>query len=124
MHRTLDELPEPLLQQVIDYVVAAGSLTRGKHDFRIPYIVAHEWALTGRCVLSTNDLARRFKSTRRTMCNAIDRLIEAGAIRIVGRTADNRAMYEPCLETGEIWRAEREASFEEWKASHGGRNGC
>lgn len=109
MQKSLEDLPEPLLQQMIDYVVAAGSLTRGKHDFRIPYIVAHEWALTGRCVLSTNDLARRFNSTRRTMCLAIERLVKAGAIRIVGRTDDNRAMYEPCLETGATWRSEREA---------------
>lgn len=106
---TLEDVPENTIRQMIDFAAAAGSLTNGKHDFRIPYIVANDWALHGHCVLSTNRLAEQFSSTRRTMCAAIDRLVDAGAIKEIGRTADNRAMFVPCLEIGDAMRLAREA---------------
>jgi len=105
----LEDVPESTIRRMIDYAVAAGTLTAGRHDFRIPHIVASEWATKGGCVLSTNGLARQFGSTRRTMCAAIARLEAAGAIREIGRTDDGRAIYEPVLEIGDAWRAERKA---------------
>jgi hypothetical protein len=107
--KTLDDLPEPLLRRMTDHVTAGLYLTAGRYDHKIPYIVAHEWALTGRCVLSTNDLARRFNSTKRTMCLALKRLTRANVIREVGRTDDGRAIYVPCLERGDEWRSLRGA---------------
>lgn len=108
--QTLNDVPETTFRQLLDYSAAATSILRtGRHDFRIPFIVADEWVRSGCCILSTNGLARQFNSTRRTMCFAIARCIEAGTIREVGRTADGRAMYEPCLEIGDEWRAAKEA---------------
>ena len=104
---TLADLPEDSIRQMIDY--AAGTLTNGKHDFRIPYIVANEWALNGHAVLSTNRLAEQFGSTRRTICAALDRLECAGAIKRVGTAASGAGKYVPALEVGAKWRASREA---------------
>lgn len=105
----LDDLPDEKIRRMMDYTMAAGSLTRGRHDFRIPFFVVNDWAKHGYCVLSTNRLARQFNSTRRTMCIAIERLVAAGAIREIGRTSDKRAKFVPCLEIGDAWRAAREA---------------
>lgn len=109
MQKTLDDLPEELVLRMMDYAVGAGSLTNGRDDFRIPFLVVHDWALKGHCVLSTNDLARRFGTTRRTICKAIKRLIDADAIREVGRTVDGLKILVPCLERGDEWRTAREA---------------
>jgi hypothetical protein len=108
--KTLNDVPESTFRQLLDYSAAATSRLRaGRHDFRIPLIVADEWVRNGHCILSTNGLARQFDSTRRTMCFAIARCIEAGCIRKVGRTDDGRAIYAPCLEIGDEWRAAKEA---------------
>lgn len=108
--QTLEDVPESTIQRMMDYTAAATSLLRsGKHDFRIPFIVADEWARTGHCILSTNRLARQFNSTRRTMCRALDRLRVAGVIREIDRTKDGRPIFEPCLEIGDQWRAAKEA---------------
>lgn len=93
------------LRRMTDYVTASAYLTAGIHDHRIPAIVADQWSRQGYAVLSTNDLARRFGTTRRTMCFALARLKEANVIREIGRAHDGRAKYAPCLERGDEWRA-------------------
>lgn len=108
MTRTL-EVPEATIRRMMDYIGATARMTNGRHDSRIPYIVADEWSRKGYCVLSTNGLARQFGSTRRTICAAIDRLVDAGVIREVDRTKEGRAVYVPCLELGDKWRAAKEA---------------
>jgi hypothetical protein len=106
----IEDLPESTIQRMIDYTAASTNLLRtGRHDFRIPFIVVDEWARKGQCVLSTNRLARDFKSTRRTICASIRRLLEAGVIREIDRTSDGRPVFEPCLEIGDKWRAAKEA---------------
>lgn len=104
----LDELPEPTILRIIDYSNAAMYLTTGRHDWRIPSIIAREWATQGHSVPSTNRLARQFGTTRRTMCLALRRLVSAGIIRETGRTEDGRAMYAPCLEIADSYRAQIE----------------
>lgn len=104
------KLDDAAYQRLLDYCRATTRLTNGKHDFRIPHIVADDWSRKGYCVLSTNGLARQFGSTRRTMCLAIARLVAAGAIREIGRTVDGRAMFVPCLELGDHFRARMEAN--------------
>lgn len=110
MKTTIAEIPEDTLRRILAYTQACADLTAGRHDFRIPYLVAEDWATRGSSQLSTNDLARRFGSTRRTICKALSRLVEAGAIRRVGHDHETgQSIYEPCLERGD-----------EWLTSHGG----
>ncbi|MBB4002633.1 hypothetical protein [Aurantimonas endophytica] len=104
--RELVDLPDATVRRIIDYVTASAYLTNGRHDFRIPHLVADAWAKEGYCVLRTNDVARRLGTTRRTACKAIARLLDAGVIRRVGTTPEGWGMYVPCLERGEEWRAD------------------
>lgn len=105
----IEDLPDEEIQRLLDYSHAAGLLTNGRHDFRIPILVAEGWAERGYAVLPTNTLARMFGSTRRTMCSAIKRLLAAGAIREIGRTENGHPMLAPVLEIGDKWREAREA---------------
>ena len=102
MHKIPDDAT---LRRMTDYVTASLYLTAGIHDHRIPPIVADQWSKQGFALLSTNDLASRFHTTRRTICHALARLVAAGVIKEIGRTADKRALYAPCLERGDEWRA-------------------
>lgn len=106
----IENLPDSVIQRLMDYSHAAGLLTNGRHDFRIPIMVAEGWAERGYAVLHTNKLARLFKSTRRTMCLSINRLLEAGAIKEIGTTEDGHLKLVPVLEIGDKWRAAREAA--------------
>lgn len=107
--RTLEDVPEATIKRMTDYATAATYMTAGRHDWRIPSIVADDWATKGYCVLSMKGMAMKFGSTRRTMCLAVRRLVAAKIIKEVGRLDDGRAMYVPCLERGDEWRA----AFEE-----------
>lgn len=102
---TLEDLPDALVRRITDYCTAAPYLTNGRDDFRIPPMVANDWATAGVSVLKTNVLARRFGTTRRTVCKAIKRLTAAGVIRLVGRTPEGHQQFIPCLERGDEWRA-------------------
>jgi CRP-like cAMP-binding protein len=106
--QTLEDLPDDVVGRLTDYTAAAAHLTTGRHDFRIPPIVAMEWATGGVSVLKTNVLARRFGTTRRTVCKALKRLAEADVIRLVGRTAEGHPQFVPVLERGDEWRADFE----------------
>ncbi|MCD1642459.1 helix-turn-helix domain-containing protein [Aurantimonas coralicida] len=103
--RRLEDLPEATIRLMNDYGVAASGMTGGRHDWRIPGMVANAWATHGRCVFNTREFARRYGSTRRTVNKAIKRLVAAGAIRHIGRTADKRPILVPVLEVGAMWRA-------------------
>ena len=107
--RRLEDFPDQTLRLVMDYAVAAGSLTAGRNDFRIPSIVADGWLKRGYCVFSVREFASRYSTTRRTVAKSLKRLAEAGAIREIGRTADKRPVLVPNLELGADWRAAREA---------------
>lgn len=101
-------LTDELAQRILDYINAGTMTARGRHGFRIPSIVAGEWAANGYAVLQTNTLARRLGVQRKTMWRTIANCIEDGFIREIGRTDDGRAMYEPCLEKGDECRRQAE----------------
>lgn len=103
MYPSLQDVPEALLQRVMDYSTAAADYTAGRHDFRIPMMIADQWLLHGYGTIDTNSFARRFGTTRRTVCKALKRLAAAGVIREIDR-ANGKARYEPNLEIGDAWR--------------------
>jgi len=103
----LESLPDTLVQRMTDYITAAAYRTRGRHGFRIPAIVCQDWAEHGHSVLRTNTLAKQYGVGRRTMDRTIKGVVRAGFIREIGRTAEGKAMYVPCLERGDEWRAAR-----------------
>lgn len=110
----LPDLPESTFRRMLDYTRAAASLTNGRHDFHIPFMVADDWAIQGYCVLKTGAVERRLGAGRRTAFRSIARLLKAGAIREIGRTPEGHRICVPCLEIGDEWRARQEAQ------SHGG----
>lgn len=98
-------LTDNLIQRATDYVNAGAYRLRGRHSWRIPAIVAEQWHRQGFALLRTNTLARHYGVQRKTMWKTIKGVIDAGFIREVGRTDDGIAMYAPCLERGDEWRA-------------------
>ena len=104
----LESLPDPLVQQLMDYVMS-GTAARGRYGHCIPAIVSQEWIEQGYAVLRTNTLAKQYGIGRKTMWKTIRACIDDGFIREIGRTDEGRAMYAPCLERGTAWRAAREA---------------
>ncbi|ACM25789.1 hypothetical protein [Rhizobium rhizogenes] len=98
-------LPEETIERVTDYITAGAYRLRSRHGFRIPAIVAGDWAEQGYSILKTNALARQYGVQRKTMWSTIKGCIDAGFIREIGRTEDGRAMYVPCLERGDEWHA-------------------
>lgn len=104
----LESLPDAHVQRMMDYIMS-GTSARGRHGFRIPAIVCQEWAEHGHAILRTNTLARLYGVGRKTMWRTIQSCVTDGFIREIGRTAEGRAMYAPCLEKGDKWRADRGA---------------
>ncbi|WP_242221173.1 hypothetical protein [Shinella zoogloeoides] len=96
-------------QLYTDYLMAGNGQLRGRHGFRIPAVVMDQWHRQGFAVLRTNTLAKHYGVQRKTMWKTIKGVVDAGFIREVGRTAEGKAMYVPCLERGKEWRAAREA---------------
>lgn len=92
-----------------DYLMSGNRQLRGRHGFRIPAIVLDQWHKQGYAVLRTNTLARQYGVQRKTMWKTIQSVVDAGYIREIGRTAEGKAMYVPCFEKGQEWRAAREA---------------
>lgn len=103
------DLPDATVARMMDYTRAAASLTNGRHDFHIPFIVADDWAKQGYCILKTTAVSRRLRTGRRGGFKAIARLLKAGAIREIGRTPEGHRICVPCLEIGDAWRASQEA---------------
>jgi len=97
-------LPDETIRRLMDYTSAVAFLTNGRYDFKLAPIIADEWATRGYCVLKTSDVERRFGTSRRTAFKTIQRLIDAGAIREIGRTDEGHRVVEPCLELGDEWR--------------------
>jgi len=104
MYQSLHEVPEALLQRVMDYSAASAYYTTGRHDFRIPMMIADQWLIKGYGSIDTNAFARRFGTTRRTVCKALHRLAAAGIIREIG-CANGKTQFEPNLAIGDAWRA-------------------
>lgn len=100
------DMTEETFQQFRDYMMASHRI-RGRHGFRIPALVLDQWQQKGYAVLRTNTLARHFGVQRKTMWQTIKSAVDAGFIKEIGRTEDGKAMYVPCLERGEEWRAAR-----------------
>ncbi|MBP1848485.1 hypothetical protein J2046_006781 [Rhizobium petrolearium] len=101
------DMTEDTFQKFRDYMMA-GHQIRGRHGFRIPALVLDQWHQNGFAVLRTNTLARHFGVQRKTMWQTIKGAVDAGFIKEIGRTEEGKAMYVPCLERGEEWRAARE----------------
>ncbi|WP_324134065.1 helix-turn-helix domain-containing protein [Bosea sp. (in: a-proteobacteria)] len=97
----IHDVPVETVRRVNAYLRAAPYRTTGRYDWRIPALVAESWVTAGASPIYTNDLARRFGASRRTICTAIQRLVAGGVIRQAGTSADGRRLYEPCLDIGE-----------------------
>ncbi len=103
-----EELTEETYRLYTDYMMAGNRRIRGRHGFRIPALVLDQWHRQGFAVLRTNTLARHYGVGRKTMWKTIQSAVKAGFIKEVGRTEEGKAMYVPCLERGEEYRAARE----------------
>lgn len=107
-----EELSEETYRLYTDYMMAGNRQLRGRHGFRIPALVLDQWHRQGFAVLRTNTLASYYGVGRKTMWKTIQSAVKAGFIREIGRTDEGKAMYVPCLEKGNEWRAMREARNE------------
>jgi hypothetical protein len=104
-----EELTEERYRLYTDYMMAGNRQIRGRHGFRIPSLVLDQWHKQGFAVLRTNTLARYYGVGRKTMWKTIQSAVKASFIKEIGRTEDGKAMYVPCLERGEEWRAALDA---------------
>lgn len=103
------ELESADIQRLTDYMTSAAFALRGRFIWRLPAIVANDWAEHGYCVLPTNTLARRFGTQRKSMWRAIATLRDHGFITEIGRTEDGKTKWAPVLERGDEWRQAFEA---------------
>lgn len=103
-----EELTEETYRLFTDYVMAGNHRLRGRHGFRIPALVLDQWHKQGFAVLRTNTLAKYYGVGRKTMWRTIQGAVDAGFIKEIGRTADGKSKYVPCLDRGEEWRLGQE----------------
>ncbi|PZQ80018.1 MAG: hypothetical protein DI549_18435 [Ancylobacter novellus] len=98
-------LPEAELQRSHDFVMASLFALRGTHDHKLIPIVLEQYAAGGEAVLPSHSLAARFGTSRRTICAARRRLVDAGFIRRVRVNDMRQNVYVPCLERADEYRA-------------------
>lgn len=107
MHKRNVELYEEEARLYMDYMTAGADRARGRHGFRIPAFVVMPWLENGYAVLRTNTLAKQYGVSRRTMWRTISGCVQDGIIKVVGYTDEGKAMYAPCLEIVDEWRAKK-----------------
>ena len=101
----LDRIPADLVRRYMDYLTAATFASRGQHDHRLPALVIEQFVEKGYATLPSHALAARFGATRRTICASRKRLEAAGFIRQTGINDRKQAVYVPCLERADEYRA-------------------
>ncbi len=103
--RGIDAISEEEANLYFDYMVAGAERARGRHGFRVPTFVLIPWVENGFAVLRTNTLANKYGVSRRTMWRTISGCVRDGIIKVIGYTDEGKAMYAPCLEIVDEWRA-------------------